>query len=401
MFFPQHFLNKKILIYGYGKTGKSVKKFLDKFKINYSIHDDNINIKNKFFDKKYYKKNYDYIVLSPGINIYNHKKKFFFQKNKKKIITDLDIFFSLSKKYKFVIGVTGTNGKSSFCNLLRSILKKNNIRSQILGNFGNPVLDKKVLANEVCILELSSYQIDYSKNLKLDKACILNISSDHLERHETLANYKNIKLKIFKFLNKNGQGYFHKKSFNHLKQDKKTKSFFNINKNLVSNILGQKIKINKNDLEVTNKLPHRIEFFYKKNNFKFINDSKSTNFDSTRYAIKKYKNIILIMGGLLKKGDNYNFKDIYKNIEDIYLYGKNINQLKTNLKNQKIKYFLFDKLKNVLKDIYKNFYQKNKNNKKKFVVLFSPAAASFDQFKNFEDRGNKFKKYIYEHFKRS
>ena len=121
-------------------------------------------------------------------------------------------------------------------------------------------MGKKVLANEVCILELSSYQIDYSKNLKLDKACILNISSDHLERHNTLTNYKKVKLKIFKFLNQNGQGYFHKKSFNNLKQDKKIKSFFNINKKLVSNILGQKIKINKNDLEVTNKY---FRYFYK------------------------------------------------------------------------------------------------------------------------------------------
>ena len=86
MQFPKDFLNKKILIFGYGKTGKSAGKLLDKFKINYSIHDDNISKKKKLFDKEFYKNNYDFIILSPGINIYNHKKKNFLKKTKKKLL---------------------------------------------------------------------------------------------------------------------------------------------------------------------------------------------------------------------------------------------------------------------------------------------------------------------------
>ena len=320
MQFPRDFFNKKILIFGYGKTGKSAGRSLNKFKINFSIYDDNINKKKKSFDKEYYKKKYDFIILSPGVNIYNHKNKNFFQKNRKKIITDLDIFFSFQKKYKYAIGITGTNGKSGFCNLLKHILDKNNIKSKILGNFGIPVLDKRILTDEICIIELSSYQINYSKNLKLDKACILNISPDHLERHKTLSNYKKVKLKIFKFLKENGRGYFHQRSFPRLKNSNKIKSFSNVNKKLLKNILGKNIKIHKNYYHrIKNKLPHRVEFFYKKNNFKFINDSKSTNFDATKYAIQQNKNIILIIGGLLKKGDNYNFKDISKNLVDIYV----------------------------------------------------------------------------------
>ena len=116
--------------------------------------------------------------------------------------------------------MTGTNGKSSFCNLLNSLIKKNKIKSRVLGNFGNPVLNENISSNEYCILELSSYQLDYSKYIKLDTACILNISTDHLDRHETMAKYKKTKLKIFNFLKSTGVGFYQKKSFPNLKKKK-------------------------------------------------------------------------------------------------------------------------------------------------------------------------------------
>jgi len=127
MNFPEDFIDKKILVFGLGITGVSVIKFLIKKKINFSYWDD--NSKNNFLYKKnldrfYYKKKYDFIILSPGINIFNHKNSNFFLLNKKKIITDLDIFFSLNKLNNYKIGVTGTNGKSTFCKLLETILKK-------------------------------------------------------------------------------------------------------------------------------------------------------------------------------------------------------------------------------------------------------------------------------------
>lgn len=397
MFSFKEFVNKKILIFGYGKTGKSVEKFFKKKNIRHSIWDD--KIKNKKFDKNFYIKKYDFIVLSPGIDIYHHKKKKFFKKHKSKIITDLDIFFSLPKNYKYTIGITGTNGKSSFCNLLKLILKKNKINSKIIGNFGNPVLEGDFSEKKYYIIELSSYQLDYSKYIKLNSACILNVSPDHLERHLNLKNYKKIKLKIFKFLKEQGKGFYHKSSFPNYRSKLNIKYFKNINKNLISNIIGKKIKISKKILNA-NILPHRNELFFKKNNFNFVNDSKSTNFDSTRFAIKKNKNVYLILGGLLKKGDNYNIKDLNSKIKKIYIFGKNTKILKKSFNKQKISYNYFKDLKNVLKDFYNKDFKYKNNLSKKYTLLFSPGGASFDQYKNFEHRGAKFKKYIYELFKR-
>ncbi len=392
------FDNKKILIFGLGKTGKSVQEYLQKNKINYTIWDDYKKLQRNKIDNKYYLKNYDYIIISPGIDIYNHKNKNFFIRHRKNIITDLDIFFLCNKQPKHVIGITGTNGKSSFCNLLDNLLKKKKIKSKILGNFGNPVLSKNISKNEYCVLELSSYQLDYSQHLKLDVACILNISSDHLERHGTILKYKKIKLKIFKFLKKKGIGFYQKKSFPNIKKKKNIRSFKNINQSLLNNILDTKVSISKIDFKKS-KLSHRYEFFNRVNNFEFINDSKSTNFDSVRYAVQMSNNNILISGGELKKGDNFKLKDLRNKIFKIYLFGNNIDKLKESLINQKINFKYFKNLYDLLKDFFNSDYKILLNKREKFTVLFSPGAASFDQYQNFEERGKIFKKYVNKFFK--
>ena len=135
-------------------------------------------------------------------------------------------------------------------------------------------------------------------------------------------------------------------------------------------------------------LPHRYEIFLKKKNFIFINDSKATSFQATKFALESAKNIFWILGGLPKKNDKFYFKNIQKNIIKSYIIGKNIAFFKKQLQ-KKIKYCVTKTLNKSLLEIFKDIkFLKKKN----YAIILSPASASFDQFANFEKRGEEFKK---------
>ena len=142
-------------------------------------------------------------------------------------------------------------------------------------------------------------------------------------------------------------------------------------------------------------MPHRHEIFYKKNNKVFINDSKATSFEASKFALKNNKNIFWIVGGLPKAGDRFKFKGLKKNIVKTYIIGKHMKNFKRHL-NKKIDQQLCKTLKNAIISIFKD--TKNITDKK-ITILLSPAAASYDQFKNFEERGNYFKNLIKKQFR--
>ena len=199
--FKKSFVNKKILIYGLGLSGISCLKYLNKNN-NVKVYDDNIKIKNKL-NKKYFlskkqilKLKFDYVVLSPGIDIKKCYLKNYLSKNLKKIITELDIFY-LSYPYNKKITITGTNGKSTTCQMLYNILKLKNLDVRLVGNIGNsPLKEKKIKRETIFIIEASSYQIFYNKYFKTDYAAILNLNIDHLERHKNINVYAQAKVKL-------------------------------------------------------------------------------------------------------------------------------------------------------------------------------------------------------------
>ena len=149
----KYFLKKRILIYGLGKSGLSTYSFLKKSNV-ISLFDDRIIVKKKIKDthstyKEIIKKEFDCIIISPGIDINNCKLSRFLKKNYKKIYTDLDIFYS---RYAFnqKITITGTNGKSTTAKLLYDILKDQKKDVRLVGNIGNPVLlEKKITEGAV------------------------------------------------------------------------------------------------------------------------------------------------------------------------------------------------------------------------------------------------------------
>ena len=415
-----NFKNKKILIYGFGKSGISCYNFLKGNNIC-AIFDDNIkNIPNKLKKeiiniRKLSNISFDFIVLSPGIDINKCKISKYLKKNKSKIITELDIFeISYPKINK--ITITGTNGKSTTSKLLYDLLKNNKIDVRLTGNIGYPILmEKRIKKNTVFVIEASSYQLDYSKYFKSKYFAILNLNPDHLERHGTFKNYVNAKFKIVKSQTKNDYTFIdsENKLLNELVKKqrikskvikidyKKFKKYFilidNIyfknssNKKNLSFIfnIAKILKLNfKTVINTANKfkgLNFRQQIIYQSQKILIINDSKSTSFSSTVPLLQSYKNIYWILGGLAKKGDKFKLnKKYFPNIK-AFVYGKDRNFLINSLPNI-ISCQSSQTLKMILKNLNKNI--KHDNSKK--VILFSPAAASFDQFKNFEERGKFF-----------
>ena len=241
--------NKSFAIYGLGITGRSIIKFFNKNGIkNYNIWDDNNKIKKKYFGKKIKKKrkefiksikSSDFILVSPGINIKNSKIRNILEKNKEKIITDLDLFY-LSNPFIRSIVVTGTNGKSTTCKILEHILKKNNFNTGIGGNIGNPILNSKIKRKSLMVIEASSFQLAYSKFIKPSYALLLNITKDHLDWHGSMKNYINSKFKIFKLQNKNNFALLNSKSF--IRNFKKNKYLSRINLLKLKSIKKLKMK---------------------------------------------------------------------------------------------------------------------------------------------------------------
>ena len=135
-------------------------------------------------------------------------------------------------------------------------------------------------------------------------------------------------------------------------------------------------------------LPHRYEIFFKKKGITFINDSKATSLEATKYALASSKNVYWILGGLPKNKDKIDLRFIKNNIIKSYIIGKNINFFKKQLRN-KIKFSVTKNLKKSISSALKDIKSLKRVSN---TILLSPGAASFDQFKNFESRGNEFKK---------
>ena len=135
-------------------------------------------------------------------------------------------------------------------------------------------------------------------------------------------------------------------------------------------------------------LPHRHEIILKKKGITFINDSKATSFQATKFALASSKNIYWILGGLPKEKDKIDLRYLKSNIIKSYIIGKNINFFKNQIKN-KIEFVISKSLKRALSSALKDIKDMKKINS---TILLSPSAASFDQFQNFEKRGNEFKR---------
>ena len=361
-------------------------------------------------------KKIDFAIISPGIppSASIIKK---LSKQKCKFITDIELMQKLSKS-KFIC-VTGTNGKTSTVNLLSNILNDNNIKAIACGNNGISVFDSLKSKYEYVIIELSSYQLEYINVLNSHIAIILNLSSDHLNRHGSLYEYMRTKQKTFE----NANHSLISKDLNIDKKydtfDLKGTDFFTFNNRIeelslqnnteiiysskfykisgrhealnlcaciaILSIIG--IPLSKVIMSFSKRkhLEHRVEEFRIVNGVRFINDSKSTNADSTYNALESNdRNIILIMGGD-KKSLSYKIlnKLINEKVKILILIGENKDHLDKELKVE-VKKEYFKCLDKAINYIFSHMIAGD-------TVLMSPGTSSYYNYSNFEQRGNHFK----------
>ena len=436
MLTSQKYKNKKIAIYGMGITGCSAATTLKKLGAKIFCWDDNLKIRRKIknfnfpLDKFWLNKDFfDNIVISPGIDINRCKIRKYLKKNLNKIITDLDLFFELNKN-SIIISITGTNGKSTTCKIIEKILKTAGHDVITAGNIGDPILSlDKIKKKYIFILEVSSYQLQYSKIFHSKYAAILNISPDHLERHKNIKNYVKVKSKIFQAQNGSDYSYinsrnkFSKLIKNIFKSLKLKSKLISVNKsscNLLLKKINNKYFESEGNIEnltfaytivknfkVSDKiiikalnefkgLSHRQEVIFSNKKLLCINDSKATSFDACLQSLLNYNKIYWIVGGVPKYKDNFYLKKVRKKIIKAYIVGKNISFFKKQIGNN-IPYIVSKNIRNAVNNIYKDS-KLNENSKK--TILLSPAAASFDQFSNFENRGTYFKNLIIKKFKK-
>ncbi len=404
------------LILGNGKTAQSIARFLKGQGIAFQLIKDTRNINDHNILQSI-----DEIFISPGIPQTQNIVILASAQNIP-VTSDIELFSRYTKAP--IIGITGSNGKSTVTQLLGEMVANDGKKVAVGGNIGKPALDCLSSDVDFYVLELSSYQLDYTQNLDLLTGIVLNITPDHLDRYPSFEDYKQSKLNLYKYcqypvvnideplipkqpsakyfsvaLPKNSTDfgtvtchsscYFLKGDDMLMAADEmKLIGKHNLKNALAALTLGDQIGLNIDTMIATLKtfkgLEHRLEFVTKKDNITYYNDSKATNSTSTITAIQALiptqQDIILIMGGI-KKQEDYRplFTLINQHIKSVVLIGQDAPHFKKELTNTTQAKTLKDAI---------SIAQSMTNNG---IILLSPACASFDMFDNFEQRGNIFR----------
>ena len=385
------------------------------------------------------------VVVSPAIP-FDHQTIIKLKEKGILVIGEINIAWENLKEINW-IGITGTNGKTTVTHLLSHILNENKLFAPFAGNIGTPLCKiaygKQNKSIDWLVAELSSYQIEISPCIKPKIGIWTTFTEDHLDRHKNLENYFKIKNSLIKkaeFRIYNYDDQYLRENFKSLSngvwitsnsnesdlepccdywinnehfiierrkkllslKNFKLKGNHNIQNLLLAVAAARKIGLStkkiKDALLSYNPLPHRLETIYESNNLEIINDSKATNFHSSIAGINSIKGFpIIISGGRIKNGDSNEWVNtINKKAKAVFLFGESSQILKKLILDGGFKknILTFNDLSEVVNYSY-SYLEKNKSK----TLLFSPSCASFDQFRDYEERGDIFKKLIKEKFK--
>ena len=437
------YLKKDVfLIVGVSKSGLSCGKFLLNNKASCYFYEDNLAIKEKNYeiinslgglfveqeDLEEILHKITVVVLSPGVPIDCDIAKKVRNLNKR-IIGELELGLEyLNSPY---VAITGTNGKTTTTYLVEHIINKSGITAYAVGNVGVPVTSMigTVGLESLLVAEVSSYQLETANRIKPHIAVVLNITPDHLSRHYTMENYTYLKCKLLNNLRESEYAVLNFDDINVKEFSKKTRAkvvYFSLkekvngaylqngkiyyeNQEIISEqevllkgkhnlsnvlasicvckLLGIENDIIVNAISTFKGAKHRLEFINEIDNVAFYNDSKSTNPDSTIKAVESMnKDTILLLGGKDKQVDYAEMFRVIKNscVKEIVFFGEARYKLFNVAKEQGLKNLhITTKLKNAT-ILSKNIAKENYN------VLLSPSCSSFDEFNNYEERGEEF-----------
>lgn len=386
---------------------------------------------------------FDSLILAPGVPLTHPKPHWTVEKaaaSGVEVIGDTELFFREHKHQNSkprIIGLTGTNGKSTTTALVAHLLKEAGKKVEMGGNIGKAVLDLAPFSDEnIYVIEYSSYQIDLTPSLHLDGAALLNITPDHIDRHGTLEHYAEVKERIFQHLEQgqtavisvddelcmeiadrlNGDFQTHKISVKKEIQNgiyAKDAELFEARNgestHLVSlkNIdalrgghnwqnaaiafalvksVGLSTEVIQSGLKTFPGLEHRMQQVARNGSIIYINDSKATNADAAEKALSAFKNIYWIAGGVPKEGGIEPLRPYFKNITKTYLIGEAAKDFAKVLEGN-TDYEISGTLDKAVENATKDAEQSDAEEK---VILLSPACASFDQYPNFMLRGDAF-----------
>lgn len=436
--------NKKIFILGMARSGYEAAKLLAKKNNEILITDikkqDKDHVKElKALGVEYIITNepeillensFDLVVKNPGIN----KEHPVVKKAKElniPVINEVEVAYHYLPKDVTIIGVTGSNGKTTTTTIIYEILKKAGKTVHIAGNIGFPLCSfiNKIKDGDILVIEISSHQlVDFDK-FKVDIALLTNLSETHLDFFGSYEDYVNNKGKIFNYQTNKDLAIINKNDYDSLiltKNIASRKKYFSVNDKtssyLKNNIIyynneevikldNIKIKGNHNyenimgaiivvkEFNVDNKVinnvlkefsgvEHRIEYVKEVNKRIFYNDSKSTNVKATQIALRSFKSpVILILGGLDRGLPFDDLESDMKYVKEIVCYGETKNKIKIFADKIKISCNIVD---NLTEAINKAYELSSPND----IILLSPACASWDQYQDYEERGKEFKKVV-------
>lgn len=412
---------QNVLVYGFGVEGQSTFTFLQKNfpTIKVEIFDDHAALNHPNFKKRPLE-SYDALFVSPGIN-----RDRFTEKVQQKITSQGEVFFAniSEEKRKKVIGISGTKGKTTTTKFCLELLQHAGKKVQVGGNYGVPLLD--ILDDflkdkfEYVVCELSSYQLE---NLKKSPgiSIFLNIFPEHLDRHKGYENYIEAKKNLWRYQKEDDFVIAPQKMIPLIQTIKPNnifiaqtmpKEYFSKNsifqadhfrENFGTMIeLAHLLDIPDTVLQKTAQqfkgAPHRLEFVTKKEGVLFFNDSISTNPHSTYSALRYFKDKLgsLIVGGK-DRGLDYNilYQGIVSCSPQAHIFILNTETApKITAVFQQNKFTNYSLVPDLQEAVRMAFYKTGKNK----VCLLSPAASSFDRFKNYIERGNIFKRAIGEY----